>query len=117
MAKRELNDDGWTKMYDESDDWETTAPVRSFPEGASPFGALNMAGNVWEWTADWYGNYTAEAAMRPNGPKAGTARVFRGGGWGGWEYSYPGIVRATYRGRNVPTFRSDNVGFRCARED
>ena len=70
MAKRELNVD-WKKMYDASDGWETTAPVGRFPDGASPFGALDMAGNVWEWTADWYGPYTEAAATNPHGATDG----------------------------------------------
>ncbi|HEX7837311.1 MAG TPA: SUMF1/EgtB/PvdO family nonheme iron enzyme [Kofleriaceae bacterium] len=111
MAKRELNLD-WKSMYEASDDWETMAPVGSFLEGASPFGVLDMAGNVWEWTADWYGRYTAVATANPRGAKRGTFRVLRGGAW---VSDVAGHVRAALRLGLDPTVRDDNVGFRCAR--
>jgi formylglycine-generating enzyme required for sulfatase activity len=113
MAKRELDVD-WKTMYEASDAWETTAPVGSFPEGVSPFGALDMAGNVWEWTADWYGNYTDTAATNPQGANRGSFRVNRGGGW----FSFArGDVRAASRYWRDPTVRTDTLGFRCARGD
>ena len=112
MGKRELNQD-WKQMYDASDGWETTAPVGSFPDGASPFGALDMAGNVWEWMADWYGTYPGAAATNPRGAETGTARVLRGGAWNNDD---AGHVRAAYRNRNEASNRNNNVGFRCARD-
>jgi formylglycine-generating enzyme required for sulfatase activity len=113
MTKRELNKD-WAKMYDASDGWETTAPVGSFPEGVSPFGVLDMAGNVWEWTADWYGAYSAAAATNPRGAQSGTFRALRGGAW---DYNVAGHVRAAYRHRFDASNRDSHVGFRCARGD
>ncbi|HEX8114539.1 MAG TPA: formylglycine-generating enzyme family protein, partial [Kofleriaceae bacterium] len=113
MAKRELNAD-WRPMYDTNDAWESTAPVGRFPAGASPFGALDMAGNVWEWTADWYGTYKATAATNPRGAEMGTERVIRGGGW----YNLvAAVVGAAYRYRYEPSHRRHGVGFRCARGD
>ncbi|HEX3474273.1 MAG TPA: SUMF1/EgtB/PvdO family nonheme iron enzyme [Kofleriaceae bacterium] len=113
MAKRELNLD-WRSMYDASDGWETTAPVGSFPDGASPFGVLDMAGNVWEWTADWYGPYTAAAAVNPSGAKSGPERVLRGGAW---LDNVAGHVRAAFRSGLGASGRNDYAGFRCARGD
>ena len=104
----------WKVMYEDRDLWEATAPVGSFPSGASPFGALDMAGNVWEWTADWYGAYTAVASANPHGPKDGTVRVIRGGGWGS---SGASGVRGASRSRIEPALRLSGLGLRCARGD
>jgi formylglycine-generating enzyme required for sulfatase activity len=113
MARRELHLD-WAKMYDASDGWETTAPVGGFADGASPFGVLHMAGNVWEWTADWYGDYTVVAATNPRGPEVGTGRVVRGGAW---IVSGTAVGRAAFRNSFGTSDRTSAVGFRCAHED
>jgi formylglycine-generating enzyme required for sulfatase activity len=111
MAKRDQNAD-WPATYEASDSWGATAPVGSFPDGKSPFGVLDMAGNVMEWTADWYGAYAAAATTNPHGAKAGTLRVVRGGSW------HPsGSVRVEARDHRGPTVRADDLGFRCARGD
>ena len=90
-----------------------TAPVGSFPLGRSPFGLEDMAGNVWEWVGDWYGDsyYTEAERLSPAGPPVGSARVLRGGSW----ISYPFMLRAAYRGKHEPGMRHNYGGFRCAR--
>jgi len=87
-----------------------TVTVGSKPTGVSPFGLHDMAGNVWEWTLDWYGSYPAEAQVDPTGSGSRSDRVLRGGGWlnGG------SLVRSTYRSNYVPAGRGDFYGFRCA---
>jgi formylglycine-generating enzyme required for sulfatase activity/uncharacterized caspase-like protein len=104
----------WNSMYDGDDGAEDTAPVGSYPAGASPFGLLDMAGNVWEWVADCYGKYEAGETTDPTGPSpAGCgARVARGGGWDSHDASG---VRRALRNRNTPTNRNNNLGSRCAK--
>jgi formylglycine-generating enzyme required for sulfatase activity/serine/threonine protein kinase len=99
-------------MYPADDGFATTAPVGSFPKGASPFGLQDVVGNVWEWSGDWYAPYGAGAANDPTGPAGGTDRVIRGGAWNGSDV---GWVRPTYRFKSPPGLRSHGIGFRCAK--
>lgn len=88
--------------------------VRSFASGASPFGVLNMAGNVAEWVNDWYGpNYYSlpeASGVNPQGPAIGTDRVVRGGSWD----TRPFFVRTVHRQHFRPDETSLDRGFRCA---
>ncbi len=91
---------------------EGLAPVGSYPSGASWCGALDMAGNVWEWCADWFAPdaYSAAARRNPSGPVTGRYRVLRGGSWG----SPADLCRSSARAFRPPYARSDAAGFRCA---
>ncbi len=98
------------------DDGRTdTAPVGSYPQGVSPYDVHDMAGNVWEWVADWYDAeyYAASPAENPPGPRIGEYRVARGGAWS----SRGSSARATHRLANVPTATYHYAGgFRCAQD-
>ena len=89
-----------------------TAAVGSRSLGASPYGALDMAGNVWEWVSDWYGSsYPAGAVTNPTGPATGSNRVVRGG-----HFDTAGInVRASGRIGGAPGVADYGIGFRCCR--
>ena len=66
------------------DGYKETAPIGQFPQGASPYGAHDMAGNLWEWVADWYDpNYyrNSPTNVNPTGPESGDGHVLKGGGW------------------------------------
>jgi formylglycine-generating enzyme required for sulfatase activity len=90
-----------------------TSQVGSYPSGASPYGVMDMAGNVWEWTNDWYlSNYYASSPYsNPPGPASGSTKAQRGGGWNNDWY----FVRVAARsGNHAPSYRFYHVGFRCA---
>jgi formylglycine-generating enzyme required for sulfatase activity len=93
------------------DGYADTAPVGSYPGGASWCGALDVAGNVWELVADWYGDYPSGRQVNPMGPYSGEYRVARGGSWSLNQY----VARCTARGRPHPDGWNDDIGFRCAR--
>ncbi len=100
------------ESYD--DGYEQTAPVGSYPVGASWVGAMDMAGNVWEWVADWYDPdyYASSPSQDPPGPETGDLQVRRGGSWRQYEV----WVRAAARAGPHPGGLSADFGFRCVVE-
>ena len=90
-----------------------TTQVGAYPAGASPYGVMDMAGNVYEWVTDRYGGdyYSVSPVSNPQGPATGTARVFRGGSWS----NYGSYVRAAFRFYNYPEYWVNILGFRCVR--
>ena len=89
-----------------------TSAVGSYPDGASPYGALDMVGNVWEWVADWFQSdyYSISPYSNPQGPATGTLRVLRGGSWR-YEWNF---IRSAYHSGGDPAYRYADIGFRCA---
>ncbi len=104
-ARGEERENGFTDGY------PGPAPVGSFPTGASPYGAFDMAGNVWEWTSDWFqaAYYQKSPYNNPRGPTSGSRRVIRGGGWN----NPAGGVRTVARASMPPAESRDTIGFRC----
>ena len=89
-----------------------TSTVGSYLAGASPYGLLDMAGNVLEWVNDWYSEsyYSVSPYANPTGPDTGTRTLLRGGDW----FNKSGLLRVAYRFEAYEGGEFGNVGFRCA---
>ena len=104
-ARREAVGKGpWPSMYGEDDGAPATSPVGRYPDGATPAGVLDLAGNVWEWTESPYCPYGKDDCGESH-------RVLRGGGWDTTESQY---VRSAHRLSSAPSARGRSIGFRCA---
>ncbi|MBN1584035.1 MAG: formylglycine-generating enzyme family protein [Anaerolineae bacterium] len=88
---------------------EDTTPVGAYPQGASPYGLLDMAGNVWEWTSSLYRDYPYRKNDGREDPSSTKARVLRGGSW----LNFYDSARAAYRRSYTPAYHSRIHGFRC----
>ena len=99
--------------WDDYDKWgqgalQKTVAVKSYPP--NQWGLYEMHGNVWEWCQDWYGSYSAESVIDPQGSASGSLRVLRGGSW----FLYGRFCRSAYRDHSGPGNRSNLCGFRLA---
>lgn len=102
---------GWSD--DRIDDgFAATSPAGHYPAGASPFGILDMAGNVWEWCSDYFDAYNPGSEVNPKGPVRAGKRIFRGGSW---RSRFSGL-RTTMRGFNDPRYSFSDLGFRIVCE-
>jgi serine/threonine protein kinase len=99
------SDGGRSALYPADDGWPSTAPVGSFPQGASAVGVLDLAGNVWEWTSSSYCGYAEQNCVE-------SRRVLRGGGW---DSAVRDALSVTRRFPGAPNDRGYSTGFRCAR--
>ena len=93
---------------------ETVSPIGNRELGRSPYGVHDLAGNLYEWVADWYDEavYTTNPTINPRGPVEGAAKVQRGGSY----LNNPYRLRAAFRSKGDPTEHAPNVGFRCAQD-
>ena len=91
-----------------------TGEVGSYPKGMSPYGLHDMSGNIAEWTADWFDEeyYKVKTKKNPKGPKEGTKKVVRGGGY---DVPYNNLL-LTIRLAAGPKTRNNFIGFRCAKD-
>lgn len=95
------------------DGYAGTCPVRAFPPNG--FGLYSVTGNVWEWTADWFGTqHRKNEATNPRGSRQGSARVMKGGSFLCHD-SYCNRYRVAARTQNTPDSSTANIGFRCVR--
>jgi eukaryotic-like serine/threonine-protein kinase len=106
------NNSPTSSLANYGDNLDDTTSVGSYPDGSSPYGALDMAGNVYEWVNDWYDNdyYEISPSFNPPGPTSGSSHVTRGGSY---DMSSRYIRTAN---RNLNSSSRDDIGFRCAND-
>ena len=92
------------------DRFRYTSPVGQFTEGQSPYGVMDMAGNVFEWTQDWYGPYPG--SYQQNEMFGEKFKVIKGGSW----FSDMDLARSASRGKSFPHAARNYLGFRCAKD-
>lgn len=93
---------------------DTVSAIGNRDKGKSPYGVHDLAGNLYEWTTDWYDEqfYSKNPAINPRGPAEGSAKVQRGGSYINGAYR----LRSSFRTKGDPTEHDPNVGFRCAQD-
>ena len=96
-----------TNIRGKGDNYRNTSPGGKFPEGASPYGVMDMSGNVWEWTEDWYQPYAGN--KYPNKFYGERFKVIKGGSWD----SNLDLARPAVRGKALPDSKKNYIGFRC----
>ena len=116
------------RKYPWGNEWEKSRVIREKNSGRrthpvdrtanthrSPYGVVDMVGNVWEWLSDWYGeDYFRNAPNRnPKGPPSGKSRMLRGAGW---YFNKAAEFRIAFRGRHNPDSWNENRSFRCAKD-
>jgi formylglycine-generating enzyme required for sulfatase activity len=92
------------------DGYIETSPVGEYTAGASAYGILDLAGNAYEWVADWFAPYSRDHQMNPAGPDSGQERIMRGGAWGDDRAHVRTTIRSHLNGESWMDF----IGFRCA---
>ena len=106
--------DGSKVIWGKNSGDETHPVDRTYNTHRSPYGAVDMSGNVWEWARDWFkaDYYRSAPARNPKGAASGLWRVVRGGSW---SVNNPTVFRAAFRFGDQPGSRNNVLGFRCAK--
>ena len=113
-AKVWWTEDGATLLAKKGRQGIVTVTEQALPQGATPNGLQHMAGNVWEWVADWYdpAYYAMAPERNPSGPGSGDYKVLRDGSW----LNHQAFLRSAVRDGSRPTVRNHGTGFRCAQD-
>lgn len=97
--------------------YDTSTIGKYSPQGDAPYGCGDMAGNIWEWCADWYHNYfySITPEKNPQGPQLGEGRVIRGGAYTSHAYMLRSAYRRSHPPMTIGQYHTEIIGFRCAR--